>query len=178
MVDQIIRWNGRVSTWLARGSAIILAVLAVVTFCDVIGRYFFNSPFTFTVEFTEMAMGLIVYFALGLTTHTNEHISVDVLTLRLRMAARAVLELILGLIALAFVSLMVWRLWLQASSLLQAGEITPVRGWPVWPVAFLMAAGGVLLATGVLVRVLDAGRRAGGRPEGAVTPSDARPYTE
>ena len=64
-------------------------VIAVVTFGDVIARYFFNAPFTFTVEVTEMAMALIVYFGVGLVTHDNAHISADVVTLRLSPRARA-----------------------------------------------------------------------------------------
>ena len=54
-----------------------------MTFCDVVGRYVFNSPFTFTVEFTQLSMGLIVYLGVGLTTHDRGHIVVDVVTLRL-----------------------------------------------------------------------------------------------
>ena len=60
-----------------------LAVIAAVTFCDVVGRYFFNAPFAFTVELTQMAMALVVYFGVGLVTHEDAHISADVVTLRL-----------------------------------------------------------------------------------------------
>src|SRR5262249_29792684 len=56
------RTNGRVAIWLARVAACALAVIAAVTFGDVIGRYFFHAPFAFTVELTQMAMGLVVYF--------------------------------------------------------------------------------------------------------------------
>jgi TRAP-type C4-dicarboxylate transport system permease small subunit len=171
------QWNGRVTTWLARISAFILAVLAVLTFLDVVGRYFFNSPFTFTVEFTELAMGLIVYLAVGLTTHNNEHISVDVVTLRLRERMRALLEFITGILALGFLVLMIWRVWLQADLLLTKGDTTPVKGWPIWPVAFVMAAGGVFFLTGVLVRAGDALGRAMGRQGHAAAPSE-RPYTD
>ena len=78
------RWNGRVTLWLARIATFVLAALAVMTFCDVIARYFFNKPFAFTVEMTELAMGVLIYFGVGLTTHDNDHISVDFVTLRLR----------------------------------------------------------------------------------------------
>ena len=66
--------NGRITLWLARIAAVALAVIAAVTFCDVIGRYFFHAPFAFTVEMTQMAMALVVYFGVGLVTHESGHI--------------------------------------------------------------------------------------------------------
>ena len=81
--------NGRVTLWLARIAAVALAVIAVVTFGDVVGRYFFHAPFAFTVELTQMAMAIVVYFGVGLVTHEDAHISADVVTLRLPPRWRA-----------------------------------------------------------------------------------------
>jgi TRAP-type C4-dicarboxylate transport system permease small subunit len=100
----LCRLNGRVSTWLARAAAFVLAVLAVMTFCDVIGRYFLNAPFSFSVEMTELSMGLVVYLAIGLTTHENGHVSVDFVTSRLPDRVRAAVEFLTGLAALACAS--------------------------------------------------------------------------
>jgi TRAP-type C4-dicarboxylate transport system permease small subunit len=159
------RLNGRVSLWLARVAAWILALLAAITFIDVVARYVFNAPLTFTVEITEFAMGLMVYFGMGLTTHHNEHISVDVVTLRLRERLRAVLALITNLVALGFLVLLVWRLWLRAELLFDKGDITPIWGLPLWPVAYLMAFGSVFLLTGILLQTVVAWQRlAGGQP--------------
>jgi TRAP-type C4-dicarboxylate transport system permease small subunit len=163
MTGFISQWNGRVTTWLARIAALILAVLAVVTFCDVIGRYFFNAPFTFTVEMTELAMGLIVYLAVGLTTQDNEHISVDFVTLRLSEWMRALFSIITNILAFAFLSVMIWRLWLQAGALLAKGDVTQVWRISIWPIAFVMAFGGLFLLTGVLLQLVNAIRRVSSR---------------
>ena len=66
-----------------------LALIAVVTFCDVIARKVFNRGFTFTVEMTEMAMALIVFLGVGLVTHQRGHIVVDVRDAPAVGAARA-----------------------------------------------------------------------------------------
>jgi TRAP-type C4-dicarboxylate transport system permease small subunit len=164
MTGFLSRWNGRVTTWLARIAAFILAVLAVVTFCDVFARYFFNAPFTFTVELTELSMGLIVYLAVGYTTHEEGHITVDIVTLRLTDRFRAIVAMLTNAVALAFLSVMVWRLWLRAEFLFQKGDVTPIWHQPIWPVAFVMAAGSVFLLTGVLLHFLRAlGRVRGDR---------------
>jgi TRAP-type C4-dicarboxylate transport system permease small subunit len=163
ITDRLVRLNGRATLWLAYISALILALLAVVTFCDVVGRYVFNVPFTFTVELTELAMGLIVYLAIGLTTHEDGHISVDFVTLRLSEWLRALMAVITNILALAFLALMIWRLWLRAGEHLAKGDITQVWHLSIWPVAYVMAFGSVFLLTGVFVHLFGAVRRVSGQ---------------
>ena len=172
------RLNGRVTMWLARIAAFFLALIAVVTFCDVIGRYFFNSPFTFTVEMTELSMGLIVFLGVGLTTHERGHIVVDVVTLRLSESVRALLGLATNFLALGFLALMVWRLWLRAEFLLSKGDTTPIWSIPLWPIAFAMALGSVFLLTGVFLQMIGAYRRVVDHQGPPPPPSVARPYSE
>ena len=172
------RLNGRVTLWLARIAAFLLALIAVMTFCDVIARYVFNAPFTFTVEVTELAIGLIVYLGVGLTTHENGHIVVDVLTLRLSDRTRAWLAMVTNVLALGFLAVMVWRLWLRADFLLVKGDTTQVRGIPFWPVAFAMALGSAFLLTGVLLQLIDACRRVANRQGPPPSATAVRPFSE
>jgi TRAP-type C4-dicarboxylate transport system permease small subunit len=156
MFGVLVRANGRVATLLARIAAFALAIIAVVTFGDVIGRFFFHAPFAFTVELTQMAMALVVYFGVGLVTHEDAHISADVVTLRLPPWLRAVFALVTNMLALGFLAVMVWRLWLQAEFLLAKGDTTMVWTVPLWPVAFAVAAGSVLFLTGMLLHLIAA----------------------
>jgi TRAP-type C4-dicarboxylate transport system permease small subunit len=158
------RWNGRVTTWLARIAALILAALCVTTFADVVARYFFNKPFTFTVEVTELAMGLIVYLGIGLVTHENEHVSADVVTSRLSEGLRALMGLATNVLALAFLAVMVWRVWLRAADLLAKGDITQIWYIPIWPVAFAMAFGAVFFVSGMFLQILGTLQRIRGEP--------------
>jgi TRAP-type C4-dicarboxylate transport system permease small subunit len=176
--EMLARANGRVAMWLARIAAVALAVIAAVTFGDVVGRYFFHAPFSFTVELTQMAMGLVVYFGVGLVTHEDAHISADVLTLRLRPRLRALFALLTNLLALAFLAVVVWRLWLQAEFLLAKGDTTMVWTVPLWPVAFAVAFGSVLFLTGVSLHLANAWA-AFSSPQRAPAPTGApQPYRE
>src|SRR5438105_12334286 len=121
-LDALARANGRASLWLARLAAVALAIIALVTFGDVIGRYFFQAPFAFTVELTQMAMAIVVYFGVGLVTHEDAHISADVVVLRLPPRLRALFALVTNLLALGFLAVMVWQLWLQADFLRAKGD--------------------------------------------------------
>jgi TRAP-type C4-dicarboxylate transport system permease small subunit len=140
--------------WLARIAAAVLGLLAVMTFCDVIARYFFNSPFSFTVEITEIAMGMIVYFGVGLVTQDNGHISVDIVTLRLSDWWRAMLGLVTNVAALGFLALMVWRLWLRTVVLFDKGDVSPIMLIPRWPTALLITVGAVFFLTGLVVHIV------------------------
>jgi TRAP-type C4-dicarboxylate transport system permease small subunit len=156
IIDALARANARVTMGLARIAAIALAVIAAVTFGDVVGRYFFHAPFAFTVELTQMAMGLVVYLGVGLVTHEDAHISADVVVLRLPPRLRALLALATNLLALGFLAAMVWRLWLQAEFLRAKGDTTMVWQVPLWPVAVAIAAGSLLLLTGVMLHLIRA----------------------
>src|SRR5215510_15772282 len=177
LTGRVGRLNERITSWLARIASVALALIAVVTFCDVIARKVFNSGFTFTVEMTEMLMAVIVFLGVGLVTHQRGHIVVDVLTLRLSERARVWLGLVTNILSLGFVVIMVWRLWLQAAFILSKGDTTPIWNVPLWPIAYLIAAGSVFLVTGLLLHLLDSIDRAA-HPEKSAPEAAERPYQD
>jgi TRAP-type C4-dicarboxylate transport system permease small subunit len=163
-LDALARMNGRASLWLARIAAVALAVIAVVTFGDVIGRYFFHAPFA--------------YFGVGLVTHEDAHISADVVALRLPPRLRAVFALVTNLLALAFLAVLVWRLWAYAEFLYGKGDTTMVWTVPLWPVAFAVALGSVLYLTGVFLHLVDTARRVRQPEQPPAVATPAQPYRE
>lgn len=150
------RLNGRAALWLVRIASVVLALLAILTFCDVAGRYFFNKPFSFTVELTELGMGLLVYFGVGLMTHEKGNVSVDFVTIRLPERIRAMFEFVTSIAAFAFLCFVVWQLFLRAQILFDKSDHTPILFFPLWPVAFLMAAASILFLTGTLLQAASA----------------------
>lgn len=146
----IDRLNGAIALWLARVAALILAAIGIMTFSDVILRYVFSAPFSFTVEFTEIMMGLMVFLAVGLTTHEKRHIGVDALTMRLPLKTNAILDLAMSTIALVMACTLVWQLFLKAGVLLHKGDYTPIQHFPYWPGAYLMGFGCLFLITGLI----------------------------
>ena len=176
-IDALIRLNGRVTTWLARAAAVFLVIVASVTFCDVFARYFFLKPFTFTVEITELGMALIVFLAVGLVTHDDAHINVDVVTLRLSNDSRTVLGLVTNMLVLVFLVIMIWRLWLQALYVLSKGDKTQIWAIPYWPVAMTMVVGSLFLLTGVLIHIIGLIRRLRGQEAPQSAPA-AKPFTD
>src|SRR5262249_17807518 len=147
MLGALTRANGRITLWLARIASVALAVIAVVTFIDVVGRYFFRAAFPFTVELTQLAMATVPSSRVGLVTHEDAHISAGVCTLRLPPRLRALFAVVTNLLAAGFLAVMIWRLWLQADFLREKGDTTMVWTLPLWPVAFAVAFASLFLLT-------------------------------
>ena len=134
---------------LARIGAYALAVMMVLTFCDVIGRYFFNAPIVGTVEVTELLMGLIIYTGIGMTTLARGHIQVDIVVTHLPAKVRAGVEVVIYAGTIAFSLLIFWQLWLKAIDTFEANDLTQVWFLPVWPVAILMAFCSLMVSLGM-----------------------------
>lgn len=178
LLGRLNRWNGRVTLWLARAAAVALAAIATFTFCDVIARYVFNAPFTFTVEFTELSMALIVYLGVGLTTQDRGHIIVDVFTLQLPPRARIVLSLVMNVLSLAFLAVMIWMLWQRAAFVLSKGDKTQIWMVPYWPVAFVMGFGSLFLLTGTILQAAETFQRLANPATPPVSEAVPRPFTD
>lgn len=144
---------GRVCDGLARAGALVLAVMMVMTFADVAGRYAFNSPIVGAVEMTELCMGLLVFLGLAFTTRAGAHIAVDLVTARLPAPWRRRLEVFIQLASTLIVGLMSWQLWRIAADTVADNLLTQVWELPVYPVAYAMAAASTLV---VVTLVLDA----------------------
>ncbi len=69
-IDKIFNYS-------ATGSGLVLFFLAVLTFCDVFGRRFFNSPVTGTIELVEIGMALVAFLAMPRAFFLNANVSAD-----------------------------------------------------------------------------------------------------
>ena len=61
----------------ATASGLVLLSLAVLTFCDVFGRRFLNSPVTGTIELVEIGMALVAFLAMPRAFFLNANVSAD-----------------------------------------------------------------------------------------------------
>ena len=61
----------------ASASGLVLLALAVLTFCDVFGRRFLNSPVTGTIELVEIGMALVAFLAMPRAFYLNANVSAD-----------------------------------------------------------------------------------------------------
>ena len=72
----------KVFDYSAIASGIVLFLLAVLTFCDVFGRRFLNSPVTGTIELVEIRMALVAILAMPTALYLNSNVTADFLAIR------------------------------------------------------------------------------------------------
>jgi TRAP-type C4-dicarboxylate transport system permease small subunit len=140
-VKAIERAARHTSAVFAAIAAACLVFMMIVTFCDVVGRYVFNSPIYFTIEATELAMGIIIFLGLARTTLRRGHITVDVLVGTFPPPMRRLADFIANLCILGVVALLTWLLVDRAMTNISDDLRTQVLYMPVFPFAFIMALG-------------------------------------
>ena len=118
---------------------IVLFIMMFVTGCDVVARYFFNSPISGAFELTEIFLGVLVFLSLPVAALTDSHIKVDVfenvggkLTKRFIQAFASVIGIIV------FVVLTV-QLWKHAVKLERYEQVTNSLEIPLYLVGMLAA---------------------------------------
>ena len=67
----------KIFDYAAIASGLVLFSLAILTFCDVFGRRFFNSPVAGTIEIVEFGIALVAFFAMPRAFFLNAHVSAD-----------------------------------------------------------------------------------------------------
>ena len=146
----------RAADRLARLGAFALAIMMLLTFADVIGRYFFDAPIVGTVEITELLMGLIIYTGVGMTTFARGHIQVDIVVGYLSPRRRAIADLLALSVTIAFSLLIFWQLCIKAIDTFSVNDQTQVWFLPVWPVSFTMAFCSLFVTIGMFFFLMEA----------------------
>lgn len=99
---------GLLRSGVAEISGLILLILTVLITLDAILRYLFIKSIPGTLEICRVSLVFIIFFALGQTQAKGEHIRVDFLFTRLPSKVKHHGELIIHLIALAFILFIFW----------------------------------------------------------------------
>lgn len=159
LLQRIDALTARASTWLVRAGAVALALMMLLTFFNVAGRKLLNSPIVGAVEMTELLMGLIVFLGIAYTTHTRSHVTVDIITSHLPGRTREALALAAQILSAGFVAFVSWRLWVVANETVSDNLRTQVWELPVYPAAYLMAAGSTLMVLVLMVQIVQSGLR-------------------
>ena len=92
----------------------VLLALMVFTVIDVVLRYFFNAPFRGSLEMTEYAMALIVFFSLAYCGWTGSHIAVDLLDKWLDKPSLRLLPSFMALMGGLLFAVVAWRMTVEA----------------------------------------------------------------
>jgi TRAP-type mannitol/chloroaromatic compound transport system permease small subunit len=149
MIEKIERVLTRVDRlneivgWLA--GAVLLISMVLVPY-EVIMRYFFNNPTSWSMELTQYLFCTMVALGGGWVLLTKGHVNVDIVTNRLGVRARAVLDIVTSVLLFTLLFLLFWQSLASALQSMAWGE-TSASGWnpPIYPIKFIIPIGILLI---------------------------------
>lgn len=132
----------------------VVLPLMLLTVIEVFSRYVLGKSRPWT---NDLSIYLLVGMALlgGAYTHyLRGHVKVDILHSRFSPRARSIVDIVTSLMSLTFAAVLTWQGWVFAWRALTQG-LTGYFGmeWPLFPLRFMVAAGGFLLCVQILCNI-------------------------
>ena len=144
-------------------AALAMALICVITFANVLVRYFTSVSFAFTEEFSIFLMVLLTLFGAAAAFARNQHIRMTFITDRLPRRVAHPLELLSLALGIVMFAVMAWYGYFLFLDDWEYGTTSPGIGIPQWLYSIwlpLLSLVICLRIAGRLVRVA----RAGGQP--------------
>ncbi|MFC1993176.1 TRAP transporter small permease subunit [Chloroflexota bacterium] len=93
-------------------SGFSIMVIMFTTVVDVSARYLFNKPWQNSVEFNQVMLILVIFFAIGISQAERNHIRVEIFTARFNPKVQELLWLLfllVGFVYLLFLGIASWE---------------------------------------------------------------------
>lgn len=124
-----------VSKWMNAIAAVALALMILLTVADVILRSF-RRPIIGTYEMVALSGAIIIGFSIPFTSWMKGHINVDFFILKLPPRGRKIFNLVTKCLGIGLFLIIGWNLIILGMDLHKAGEVTPTRHIPFYPVLY------------------------------------------
>lgn len=151
-IARMLRLTEKPASFLSAAGMGIFMLMVLLTFADVFLRYMFGSSIPGTTELTELLMVIVVFSSIAVTQWQKSHVTMDILTSRLREPSRALLEVATGLWSVVIVLFCAWttlRYGMKTSS------VTLVLRIPLEPFIYFASFGFCLLAVALLSQLFE-----------------------
>ena len=132
-------------------AGLVIAVMMVLTFVDVIGRYVFNEPIFGASELISALLALAIFAGLGVANARDDHIVVELLDQRICKLSPKLYDLIIQLFSIGVMALIAYVLLDMAIEVWHLNARTYVIEMPLFWIAGSVS---VLAAISVVSQVL------------------------
>jgi TRAP-type C4-dicarboxylate transport system permease small subunit len=137
------------------GGWLVLPAITILVMIDVVLRYVFNSPFIWTLEFSEWSLLLVFLFALPECTRVDGHVRMDLVTNLMTDRWR-------GIFSLAYFAVGFWIFYLLGRHEWDEfwfdygfNRVTEFLELPVWVHSFAILTTSVLMGVLFLIRAIE-----------------------
>lgn len=152
-IDRVLLWFDRVLIGL---SCIALFLIMVIVFFDVLSRYFFNAPFSWSYTLIGFyLMTAVFFFAISDAFRFQAHVKIDFMSRYIPLRIRS-FAIGLGYFFGAWV-IYLWsdQSWLRMkSAYLNDDRLAASVPWPTWIAYFIVLLGSLLMALSVLIAAI------------------------
>ena len=139
----------RISGWLAQLEegliAFLLAIMTLVTFAQVIARYFFNYSFVWALELVTFLFGGLIFIGMAYGVRVGVHIGVDALVKRLPPRAAHIAAIIATALCLAYATIIFIGAWTYVEKMYEIGILAQDMPVPQWVPRLVLPIGFGLL---------------------------------
>ncbi|MFC2991959.1 TRAP transporter small permease subunit [Halomonas tibetensis] len=148
-IESLTRFSG----WI--GALLIFPLIGALV-VEVFSRYVIGRPTMWAFEISYMVMGAIFMLGVSNALRIGQHVSVDLVSLKLSSRANALVRTIGYLIFLPVLVWLVWELSKYALTAFQGQERSGRSAWNpvVWPIFTVWFVGFALLALQVLAELI------------------------
>jgi TRAP-type C4-dicarboxylate transport system permease small subunit len=129
----------KISKGLSSIAAVMLAFMILLTVADVVLRSA-RAPIVGTYEIVGLLSAVLIGFSIPFTTWIRGHIRVDFFLMQLPPAARSIVNIAAKCLGIGLFLLIGWNLIVFGMDLAKAGEVTPTRHIPFYPVLYGIGA--------------------------------------
>ncbi|SFC28336.1 TRAP transporter small permease subunit [Tropicimonas isoalkanivorans] len=140
-IETLVTWFSRILLWLG-GVCVVVLTLHVVA--DVFMKYAFHRPIVGTLEIVSWYyMVGIAFLPVAWVQLKRQHLMVEMFTMGMSPRSTAVLDAVVGILALIYVAVLTFLVFEEAVVATSRNEIQDVTFFdmPVWPARWILFAG-------------------------------------
>lgn len=128
MLKKILRGVDKISDFVGRIDSLLLIIIIAATFYEVIVRYFFNSPTSWSNELCSIIFGIYIMLG-GCYVHLKKaHVTMDIFSSKFSLRTQALVNIITFVFTFTFLFVMIWKGGQRAIQTIQMNE----RSTTVW----------------------------------------------
>lgn len=126
-------------------AVVVLVCMMLLTVCDVLLRYFFNSPIMASMEVTEYMMVIVGFLGLAWCAFKGMHIKVHLIVGHFSEKGQAIVDIINHIIILGLCVIIAWRSFSESQMAKEMGRASEITDIPIHPFYYIVVLGYILL---------------------------------
>jgi C4-dicarboxylate transporter, DctQ subunit len=125
----MVRWFDRLEEGLI---AFLLAAMTIITFVQVIARYFFNYSFVWALELVTFLFAGLIFLGMCYGVRVGSHIGVDAVVKMLRPGAARIVTIAATLLCIAYAMILFVGGWRYVDKMYEIGTYAQDMPVPLW----------------------------------------------